>query len=62
MSSSSFFFVQKADEPVTRYQVVHGPGQLLGHLQLPGDVHTALLLLQVGVERTKFPVLLHHHV
>lgn len=44
------------------YQVVHGPGQLLGHLQLPGDVHTALVLLQVGVEGAKFTVLLHHHV
>lgn len=47
---------------VLAYQVEHGPGQLLGHLQLPGDVHRAFVLFQVGVERTELAVLLHHHV
>lgn len=47
---------------VLAYQVEHGPGQLLGHLQLPGDVHGAFVLFQVGVERTELAVLLHHHV
>ena len=41
---------------------MHGPGQLFGHLQLPEDVDRVLVLLQVGVQRAKLHVLLHHDV
>lgn len=44
------------------YQKVHGPGQLLRHFKLPHDVNGALVLLQVGVQRAKLHVLLHHDV
>lgn len=44
------------------YQEVHGPGQLLRYLQLPQDVYRVLVLLQVGVQRTKLHMLLNHDI
>lgn len=44
------------------YQEVHGLSELLGHLQLPKDVYRVLVLLQVGVQGTKFDKLLHHYI
>lgn len=44
------------------YQEVHGLSQLLSHLQLPEDVYRVLVLLQVGVQGTKFYKLLHHYI
>lgn len=44
------------------YQEVHGPGQLLGHLQLPQDVNQVPVLLQVGVQCAKLYILLHHDI
>lgn len=41
---------------------MHGPGQLLGHLQLPQNIDSVLVLLQVGVQRAKLHILLHHDV
>lgn len=44
------------------YQEVHGLSELLSHLQLPKDVYRVLVLLQVGVQGTKFYKILHHYI
>lgn len=49
-------------ENTDSYQEVHGLSKLLGHLQLPKDVYRVLVLLQVGVQRTKFDILLYHYI
>lgn len=44
------------------YQVVHSPCELFSHFELPRNVDTTFVLFQIGVQRTKFTVFLHHHV